>query len=57
MLKPVVTATVIPDPSLPEQANDLYGLLEHFKPLVCLGPAVPENVLVQRLALPTRSGL
>src|SRR3954447_6354491 len=38
--------------ALPEQPDDLHGLLEHLEAKVGLGPAVAEDVLVERLAGP-----
>ena len=50
VLDRVVLAVVALLPALPERADDLDGLLEHLQPHVGLGPAVAEDVLVERFA-------
>ncbi len=46
VVRPVVAALA----ALPQRADDLDGLLEHLQAHVGLGPAVAEDVLVERLA-------
>ena len=48
----VVPAAVVHDVAGPQPADDLDGLLEHLEALVGTGPAVAEDVLVERLAAP-----
>jgi hypothetical protein len=50
VLDGVVLAMVAALAALPEQPDDLDGLLERLEPDVGLGPAVAEDVLVERLA-------
>ena len=45
-----MTAAVALLAALPQRADDLDRLLEHLQPHVGLGPAVAEDVLVERLA-------
>src|SRR5437667_1911894 len=52
VLDRVVTAVMAALAAVPEHADDLHGLLEHLSAHARLGPAVAEDVLVQRLAGP-----
>jgi len=50
VLDRVVSTAMAERIAAPESAHDLDRLLEHLQPHVRLGPAVAENVLVERLA-------
>jgi hypothetical protein len=50
VLDGVVAAMMAALAALPQRAHDLDGLLEHLEAHVDLGPAVAEDVLVERLA-------
>ena len=50
MLDEVVLGLVRLDAALPEQADDLDGLLQQLQPLLGVGPVVAEDALVEGLA-------
>ena len=50
VLHRVIAAVMGDQPTLPELADDLDGLLEHLEPSVDRGPAMAQDVLVQSLA-------
>src|SRR4030095_8184476 len=50
VLEGVVATVMAALTALPQRADDLDGLLEHLEAHVDLGPAVAEDVLVERLA-------